>query len=179
MVEKCRSRPAREASTGPRSLPPPARAAPRQTQGRPPASASSLQPPRPPASGLQPRPISSCAPAGLRTPTRACLRGVPLIRGVPRAGARSCRSSRRVRTPSCTGCTRGRSSASPWAPELTRTPQGLRWVRTGYACQPPALGTYWVRVPASGAPYVPRTVPPQVVTLLTRWSRTRASSPHS
>ena len=51
-------------------------------------------------------------------------------------------------------------------PELTRTPRGLRWVRTGYAYQPPALGTYrrrraacpqgpayctyWVRVPASG-----------------------------
>ena len=29
----------------------------------------------------------------------------------------------------------------PWA-ELTRTPRGLRWVRTGYAYQPPALGTY-------------------------------------
>ena len=27
-------------------------------------------------------------------------------------------------------------------PELTRTPPGLRWVRTGYAYQPPALGTY-------------------------------------
>ena len=26
--------------------------------------------------------------------------------------------------------------------ELTRTPRGLRWVRTGYAYQPPALGTY-------------------------------------
>ena len=61
--------------------------------------------------------------------------------------------------------------------ELTRTPRGLRWVRTGYAYQPPALGTYrrrrepcpqgpayctyWVRVPASGVPYVPRTVAPQ------------------
>ena len=44
-MEKCRSRPAREASTGPRSLPPPARAAPGQTQGRPPALASSLRPP--------------------------------------------------------------------------------------------------------------------------------------
>ena len=65
-------------------------------------------------------------------------------------------------------------------PELTRTPRGprLRWARTGYAYQPPALGTYrrrraacpqgraycthWVRVPASGVPYVPRTVAPQV-----------------
>ena len=29
-----------------------------------------------------------------------------------------------------------------WGPELTRTPRGLRWVRTGYAYQSPALGTY-------------------------------------
>ena len=65
-------------------------------------------------------------------------------------------------------------------PELTRTPRGLRRVRTGYAYQPPALGTYrrrraacpqgptyctyWVRVPASGVRYVPRTAVPQVVT---------------
>ena len=62
--------------------------------------------------------------------------------------------------------------------ELTRTPRRLRWVRTRYAYQPPALGTYrthraalpqgptystyWVRVPASGVGYVPRTVAPQV-----------------
>ena len=55
-----------------------------------------------------------------------------------------------------------------WSAELTRAPRGLRWVRTGYAYQPPALGTYrthraacpqgpayctyWVRVPASGVP---------------------------
>jgi hypothetical protein len=61
--------------------------------------------------------------------------------------------------------------------ELTRAPRGLRWVRTGYAYQPPALGTYrtrraacphgpahctyWVRVPASAVPYAPRTVAPQ------------------
>ena len=61
--------------------------------------------------------------------------------------------------------------------ELTRTPRRLRWVRTGNAYQPPALDTYrrrrepcpqvpayctcWVRVPASGVPYVPRTVAPQ------------------
>ena len=61
--------------------------------------------------------------------------------------------------------------------ELTRTPRGLRWVRTRYACQPRALGTYRrrraaclqgptyctyrVRVPASAVPYVPRTVAPQ------------------
>ena len=29
------------------------------------------------------------------------------------------------------------------SPELTRTPRRLRWVRTRYAYQPPALGTYW------------------------------------
>ena len=29
--------------------------------------------------------------------------------------------------------------------ELTRTPRGLRWVRTGYAYQPPALCTYRTR----------------------------------
>ena len=62
--------------------------------------------------------------------------------------------------------------------ELTRTPRGLRRVRTRYAYQPPALCmyrrrraacpqgptscTYWVRVPASGVRYVPRTVATQV-----------------
>ena len=67
--------------------------------------------------------------------------------------------------------------------ELTRTPRRLRWVRTGYAYQPPALctyrrrraacpqgptySTYWVRVPASGVGYVPRTVaPPGAATVL-------------
>ena len=60
-------------------------------------------------------------------------------------------------------------------------PRRLRWVRTRYAYQPPALGTYrthraacpraprtctyGVRVPASGVGYVPRTVPPQVVSV--------------
>ena len=55
---------------------------------------------------------------------------------------------------------------SKFRAELTRTPRRLRWVRTGYAYQPPALGTYrrrsavfpqgpayctyWVRVPATG-----------------------------
>ena len=64
--------------------------------------------------------------------------------------------------------------------ELTRTPRRLRWVRTGYAYQPPALDTYrrrraacpqgpayctyWVRVPASAVPYVSRTVAPQAST---------------
>ena len=63
-------------------------------------------------------------------------------------------------------------------PKLTRTPRGLRRARTGYACQPPALGTYrtrraacpqgptyctyGVRVPASGVGYVPPTVATQV-----------------
>jgi hypothetical protein len=63
-------------------------------------------------------------------------------------------------------------------PELTRTPRRLRWVRTGYAYQSPALGTYrrrraacpqgpayctcWVRVPATAVPYAPRTVASQV-----------------
>ena len=62
-------------------------------------------------------------------------------------------------------------------PELTRTPRRLRRVRTGYAYQPPALGThrrrraacpqrptyctYGVRVPATGVPYVPRAVAPR------------------
>ena len=62
--------------------------------------------------------------------------------------------------------------------ELTRMPRGLRRVRTGYAYQPPALGTYrthraarsqgptyctyGVRVPAWGVWYVPRTVATQV-----------------
>ena len=62
-------------------------------------------------------------------------------------------------------------------PKLTRTPRGLRRVRTGYAYQPPALGTYrthraacpqsptyctyGVRVPASGVGHVPRTVATQ------------------
>ena len=65
-----------------------------------------------------------------------------------------------------------------WEAELTRAPRGLRRVRTGYAYQPPALGTYrrrreacpqgpaystyGVRVPALGVRYVPRTVAPQV-----------------
>ena len=67
-----------------------------------------------------------------------------------------------------------------WGPELTRTPRGLRWVRTGYAYQSPALGTYrrrraacpqsltcyqyWIRIPASGVRYVhvQRTVATQV-----------------
>ena len=58
--------------------------------------------------------------------------------------------------------------------QLTRAPRGLSWVRTGYAHQPPALGacrrrreacpqgpahcTYWVRAPASGVLYLPRSV---------------------
>ena len=62
--------------------------------------------------------------------------------------------------------------------KLTRTPRGLCGLRTGYAYQPPALGTYrrrraacpqgptystyWVRVPALGVRSVPRTVAHQV-----------------
>ena len=59
--------------------------------------------------------------------------------------------------------------------ELTRTPRRLRCVRTCYpyalgayrrrraACpQGPAYCTYWVHVPASAVPYVPRTVATQV-----------------
>ena len=41
-------------------------------------------------------------------------------------------------------------------PELTRTPRRLRWVRTGYAYQPPALGTYRRR--RAALPQGPRTV---------------------
>ena len=73
-----------------------------------------------------------------------------------------------------TTCGSCRSSA-----ELTRTPQCLRRVHTGYAYRPPALGTYrrrraacpkgaayctyWVHLPASGVGHVPRTVAPQVL----------------
>ena len=62
--------------------------------------------------------------------------------------------------------------------KLTRVLRRLRRVRTGYAYQPPALGTYrrrraacpqgptyctyGVRVPAWGVGYVPRTVATQV-----------------
>ena len=58
-------------------------------------------------------------------------------------------------------------------PELTCTPQGLCRVPTGFAYQPPALCTYrrrraacpqgaacWVRVRATGVPYVPHAVSP-------------------
>ena len=39
------------------------------------------------------------------------------------------------------------------------------------ACpQGPTDSTYWVRVPASGAPYVPRTLAPQVRTETSEWS---------
>ena len=77
----------------------------------------------------------------------------------------------------CTMFKNAKTGAFESKPELTRTPRGLCWVRTGYAYQPPALGTYrrhraacpkgpayctyWVRVPASGVGYVPRTVAPQ------------------
>ena len=45
--------------------------------------------------------------------------------------------------------------------KLTRTPRGLRWVRTGYAYQPPALGTYRRR----------RAACPQGPTYSTYWVR--------
>ena len=110
---------------------PPARAAPGQAQGRPPASASRLGlPSLPPASSLQP-PAASASRLGqladalwLACAHRPvfCLPGVSLIPDVAHAGARSCRSSRRVRTPSCNGCTRGRSSASPWSATRASSP---------------------------------------------------------
>ena len=78
---------------------------------------------------------------------------------------------------------KGYTITRAWPDELTRTPRRLRRVRTGYAYQPPALGTYWrhraacpqgptyrthwVRVPASGVgyrtyrvPWQPRPRPP-------------------
>ena len=67
--------------------------------------------------------------------------------------------------------------AFQWLAKLTRTPRGLHWVRTGYAYEPPApyrrrraaqgpvYCTYWVGVPASAVPYVPRTVATQVARL--------------
>ena len=39
----------------------------------------------------------------------------------------------------------GNHSAGKSSSELTRTPRRLRWVRTGYAYQPPALCTYRTR----------------------------------
>ena len=51
----------------------------------------------------------------------------------------------------CAPSAQRRSSA-----KLTRTPGGLRWVRTGYAYQPPALGTYRRR--RAACPQGPRTV---------------------
>ena len=77
-----------------------------------------------------------------------------------------------------------------WLPPVfTRTSRSLRTVRRGYAYQPPACCTYGrhrvacarggthctyaVHVPASAAPYVPRTVAPQASTASTspcsRW----------
>ena len=77
--------------------------------------------------------------------------------------------------------------------ELTRTPRGLRRVRTGYAYQPPALGTYrthraacpqsptyctyGVCVPALGVGHVPRTVATQVARRDASAAGGRARSP--
>ena len=89
-----------------------------------------------------------------------------ILSQVPSTRRSCCRSScpRRTRRSCPSGC----------STELTRAPRCLRWVRTGDACQPPAYCTYrtrraacpqgatyctyWVRVPASAVPYVPRTV---------------------
>ena len=87
----------------------------------------------------------------------------------------------------CSRSARPRCSA-----ELTRTPRGLRWVRTGYTYQPPALGTYrrrraacpqgpayctyGVRVPASAVLYVPRAVAPQATPGSCSSSRTSSPS---
>jgi len=61
-------------------------------------------------------------------------------------------------------------------PELTRTPRGLRWVRTGARTSLPRWvraggagrlvpsAPRTVRVPAVGVPYVPRVVAPQART---------------
>ena len=81
-------------------------------------------------------------------------------------------------------------------PKLTRTPPGLRRVRTGsHAYQPPALGTYrthrvpclqgptyctyGIRVPASGVGHVPHTVATQAAsgTLRMRHAAARARQP--
>ena len=78
-------------------------------------------------------------------------------------------------------------------PKLTRTPRGLRRVRTGYAYQPPALGTYrthraacpqsptyctyGVCVPALGVGHVPRTVATQVARRDASAAGGRARSP--
>ena len=89
------------------------------------------------------------------------------------ARRRSCSRSRPIRTATASRgppvCMRPASTRL----ELTRTPRGLRWVRTGYAYQPPALCAYrtrraacpqgptycayWVRITASAVLYVPAT----------------------
>ena len=51
-----------------------------------------------------------------------------------------------------------RSRADTYAP---RPPLGTYGRRREPCPQGPAYCTYWVRVPASGVPYVPRTVAPQ------------------
>ena len=120
---------------------------------------------RPPRSGgASPSPSRSRTPSGCAAAVRA----------TTSASLRSTRSSKPCRA----------AATSRWSTaKLTPTPRGLRRVRTGYAYQPPALGTYrthraacpqgpthctyGVRVPASGVRYVPRTVAPQVDGLLT------------
>jgi len=64
--------------------------------------------------------------------------------------------------------------ARRWQPQLARAPRAYRTARTGYAYRPPACCTYrrrraacpqgptcctyWVRVPASGVPCLPRSM---------------------
>ena len=57
-------------------------------------------------------------------------------------------------------------------PELTRTPRRLRWVRTGYAYQPPASGTYRTRRAACPERPAYCTYGVRARTSLGRWVRT-------
>ena len=121
---------------------------------------------RPPRSGG-----ASPSPSRSRTPSGCAA----AVRETTSASPRSTRSSRPCRA----------AATSRWSTaKLTRAPRGLRRVRTGYAYQPPALGTYrthraacpqgptyctyGVRVPATAVPYVPRTVAPQAATMVPR-----------
>ena len=72
-----------------------------------------------------------------------------------------------------------------WDAKLTRAPRGLRRVRTGYAYQPPALGTY--RTHRAACPRAPRTVRTEYRgnpggmpgSLTRRPSRARSSATHA
>ena len=100
----------------------------------------------------------------------------PLCRPARAGGARRWRRCRPRTSGSGESWRRRRARVSPRRerrPVLTRTPRGLRTVRAGCACQPRVLYvpeaqgslprgathcTYRVCVPASGVPFVPRTV---------------------